>query len=272
MMIDVDTALLARLRELLSEPLSQLDLAQLGKHNVAYSRHYAGQRFERFVKDEWPYYRHVLRWYRANVPKGSSVLEIGMFIPVIPIALSLEGYRVTTIEKLSLYGDALAPMVRLVEAHGVSFQNADVVNDALSLPTFDCVNLLAVVEHLLGSPKKLLGKIHSFLNAQGKFIFVVPNQARLARRLALFLRGESVQPRFEDYFDSEYPFEGHHREYTQSEVRHALNATGYRIEILEGIRYPGKTGVASLLAASACRLLPSSFQQVHFAVARLGRF
>lgn len=262
------TAELARLRSVLEEPLRALDLVRLGEHNRSYSRSYADERFESFIQAEWPYYSRVLDWYRRNIPKGAAVLEIGTFIPVIPLLLTWEGYRVKTVEKLALYGDALNPMVGLLRAQGVDFCDADIMDPAFQPGQFDTVNLLAVVEHLLGSPKQLLLRIHGMLRPDGVIVFAVPNQARLVRRLGLFFGGISVQPDYADYFESTYPFSGHHREYTAAEVVHALKQTGFQISAFGSVRYPPSGGVAKRAITTVGNLLPASFHQTIFAVGR----
>ncbi len=259
---------LARLQEVLEGPLQSLDLNHLGAHNRSYQGAYAKQRFQKFVEAEWPYYSRVLNWYRANVPKGAAVLEIGTFIPVIPLLLTWEGYRVTTVEKLSLYGPALDPMINLLRAQDIDFRDADIMDPAFNPGAFDTVNLLAVVEHLLGSPKQLLLRIHGMVKPGGYLVFAVPNQARLIRRLGLFFAGLSVQPNFDDYFESEYPFSGHHREYTFNEARHAIHRTGFELTEIGSVRYPRAGGLIQQVTTVIGNMLPCTFHQMIFAVGR----
>ncbi|MBI1747969.1 MAG: hypothetical protein HYR55_15485 [Acidobacteria bacterium] len=206
-----DSIIIEKLRHALEKPLSRLDLDDLGKYNRSYTARYAVDRFDHFVLAEWPYYRAVLNWYRSHIPKGATVLDVGMFVPVMPLLLSWEGYHVTSIEKLALYGHSLSGMVSLVADHQVHFVDADLLFDSVSLPLFDAINLLGVVEHLLGSPRELLVRLRNLLNPRGYFLFAVPNQAWLVRRLGLLFAGVSVQPDFAEYFESSYPFSGHNR-------------------------------------------------------------
>jgi 2-polyprenyl-3-methyl-5-hydroxy-6-metoxy-1,4-benzoquinol methylase len=259
---------LQRIRAALEGPLQSLDLARVAAHNLSYSRRYAAHRFKLFVQDEWPYYARVLQWYREHVPKGSSVLDIGTFIPVVPLLLSWEGYCVTTVEKVSLYDGALESMEQIMRQHGVDFHNADIMDEEFNPGTFDTINLLAVVEHLLGSPRELLVRIYSMLRPSGAMVFAVPNQARLIRRLGLFFGGISVQPDYADYFESKYPFEGHHREYTKAEVHYALTNAGFRIEELSSVRYPPEGGLGKWTISLVANVLPATFHQVLFAIAR----
>lgn len=259
---------LAAIRALLQGPLAGLDMERLGAHNRSYARGYAAQRFERFVQDEWPYYARVLSWYRDHVPRGTRVLEIGTFIPVMALLLKRDGYAVSTVEKLSLYGDALHPMIEVLRQQGVDFIDADIMDPGFDPGRFGAVNLLAVVEHLLGSPKELLLRIRTMLEPGGAFVFAVPNQARFVRRLGLMFGGISVHPPFEDYFESSYPFSGHHREYTASEVRFALTRAGFRIEHLGSVRYPPTGSLGRRAITAVGNLLPMTFHQMLFAVGR----
>lgn len=257
-----------RVRSVLEGPLGRLNLDRLGAYNRSYARAYSNHRFESFVQAEWPYYSKVLEWYRANILPGSSVLEIGAFIPVIPLLLSWEGYRVTTVERLDLYGDALDPMLNILRQNEVTFLDADIMDTGFDLGIFDTINLLAVVEHLLGSPKNLLLRIYTMLRPGGALVFVVPNQARFARRLGLFFFGMSVHGDYEDYFESEYPYGGHHREYTMPEVVFALTHTGFRIEQLSSVRYPPSGDNIRRIVCGLANLLPSTFHQAFFAIGR----
>lgn len=260
--------LLPRLRSVLEPALCEVKLDRLAAHNRAYAMLYQRDRFEHFVVLEWPYYRWVLDWYSKNVPAGASVLEIGMFVPVVPLLLAWAGYRVSAVEKLSLVGNAIGPLIRVAEENGVRFLDDDVMSRDFRPGRFDVVNLLCVVEHLPGSPKRLLLRIREMLVADGRLVFVVPNQARLVRRLGLFLGGLSVQPRFDLYFESEYPFSGHHREYTRDEVQFALRAAGYAMDELGSVRYPPRGSLPARVVTMIGNLLPATFHQCIRAVAR----
>lgn len=134
---------------------------------------------------------------------------------------------------------------------------------------YDVVNLLCVVEHLLGSPKCLMKRIKSMLEPEGVLLFCVPNQARLLRRMAFFFGGISVHPDYGDYFHSEYPFSGHNREYTYKEVIYALNEAGFRINELGSIKYPPNGSPVKRIVGSIANLLPSSFHQLIFVSAKV---
>lgn len=256
-----------RLRETLEDGLYRLDLERLGKYNRAYTKFYSAKRFESFILTEWPYYKVVVDYYKRYIPAHSSVLEIGTFIPVLPLLLSWEGYKVTTIENLFFYGNALDPMLQILKENNIEFIDADILEFDFK-EKFSSINLLAVVEHLLGSPKNLLVKLRYQLEKGGNLLFAVPNQARLVRRIGLMFAGISVQPDFRCYFHSAYPFEGHHREYTMSEMAYALEESGYQIIYKTGIKYPPSGGFFKKSVTALGNLLPPTFHQMLFAVAQ----
>lgn len=262
------SAFLGRLRATLQPVLDRLDFKALARHNYAYWRVYATRPFYWLVEVEWPYYWRVFTWYQNNVAPGSRVLEIGTFVPVVPLLLSWEGYDVTTIERVDLYGEAFSPLVDVVSATGSRFIDGDVLTYDFGSGTFDAVNLLAVLEHLHGSPRELLTRIKHWLRPGGALVLVVPNQARLAKRLGLFLLGRSVHPPFCDYFNSAYPFSGHHREYTFAEVRYALENSGYQVQELSSVRYPPRGDALRASVEFVANLLPRTFHHAIFAIGR----
>jgi SAM-dependent methyltransferase len=262
-----DTEVLERLRDVLSGPLSRLDFESLSRFNRGYAR-YAEDPFSCFVRDEWPYYRRVLQWYRESVPAGARVLEVGMFIPVVPLLLTWAGYRVTTVERLDFYGGALDELVGMLRGVGVEVADQDVIADPLECGGYDVVNLLAVVEHLSGSPRVLLERLRDAMKPGGSLVFAVPNHAALHHRLNLFLRGASVHPSFVAYYDSEYPFTGHHREYTHDEMVYALRRAGLQVVETGSIQYPPRGTLASRAISVVAALLPATFHTALFAVAQ----
>jgi len=255
---------LAKLEQVLTPYLDSLDLQKLSKHNKSYL-HYNEDRFARFVRDEWPYHCRIYEWYKANAKPGSHILEVGCFIPVIPLLLTWEGFKVTTIEKLSLYDGALDGLEKILQENQVDFINDDILEYDFK-DKYDYVNLLAVVEHLNGSPQVLLAKLQKLVaDSQGKFLFVVPNHARLANRLKLLL-GASAHPSFADYWESAYPFTGHNREYTFAESKYALERSGFKLEDMRGINYQAGLSMKGLLNGVS-HILPNTFSHAVFAVA-----
>ena len=108
----------------------------------------------------------------------------------------------------------------------VSAQPLPFANDS-----FDFVAYTDVIEHHAFSPRRVLAEIHRVLAPRGHLVLATPNHASIYNRIKLF-GGGNVNDEFDYFFnttaDAEvYP--GHHREYTRSEIRAALEQTNFRV-------------------------------------------
>jgi SAM-dependent methyltransferase len=83
-----------------------------------------------------------------------------------------------------------------------------------------------VVEHIPHTPRPLLESIDRLLAPGGVLVMDTPNLAYLYNRLKLS-RGESIMAPLRSQYYTELPFEGHHREYTEDEVRWMLEQLGH---------------------------------------------
>lgn len=253
----------------LTPALRVLDYDAIGHGNRAYAIAYKRTPFARFVADEWPCYRKTLEFVLTTIPRGACVLDVGMFVPVMPLLLTRHGYSVTTVDRPELFqSTGLKPLIDVARKHAVEFLAGDFNREGAfaHLERFDGAMILNVFEHLLGSPHPMLKNARALLHDSAPLVVSVPNQARLIRRLGL-LFGISVLPDFEEYFASSYPFEGHHREYTRAEVFYALTQSGFWVERFESIRYYPK-GAARCVVSVFANILPRSFHQGIWAVAR----
>ena len=211
--------------------LKSLNFAKISKHNHGYLR-YARDPVKFFIDVEVIRYLHTVNFIYLSYPKSTWILDIGFFIPVVPLGLSKLGFRVSSVEKLSYYNGALDEIISFIaEKYGVRILDFDPLVDNIAdlKHQFDVVLLLAILEHLNGSPNYLLEKTKSIVKPNGCIIVEVPNIASLIKRLALLLKGESPCPRFEDYYHSEYPFTGHNREYTINELKYTLDQAGFDV-------------------------------------------
>lgn len=105
-------------------------------------------------------------------------------------------------------------------------------NDFKGLGRFDVILLMAVVEHLNGSPEGLLGKIRNIIKPNGFIYLDVPNIAEFTKRIML-LTGRSPLPAYRAFYESDYPFMGHNREMTIAEVSYMLDRSGFAVEMLK---------------------------------------
>ena len=253
--------------------LDALDLDLIARHNRNYLD-YEGRRIDAFVHAESRRYLHTARLIASTVAPGGAILDVGCFIPVLPLMLRRLGFEVSVAEKFSLYENALEGVASLVQKCGIRVVDADLVlgnTPDLSGTTFDAVLALALIEHLNGSPRKLLANCRALLKpeeSKARLFLEVPNITSLNRRLRLLLGRSPFQP-IKGYYESEYPFSGHNHEYTKEEVRYVLEASGFKIQSLDCRMYsdPKLYTWKGKLVVWASSLLPQSFREVVFAVA-----
>ena len=216
--------------------LDSINVADLARHNAGYKQ-YDVDRQKTFVENEKGRFLKAIAWLNECTP-NRQVCDFGCFIPYLPVALSRLGYRVKIVDKYSLYGPAFKDSIqRLAESCGMEVFDCDILQDDFTpLGRNDVALLMAVVEHLNGTPSKLMKAVHHTIKGNGKLIFEVPNIASLSRRIRLLL-GRSPLPDYVTYYSSTYPFMGHNREMTVSEVRYLLEHTGFSIDRIDCYDY-----------------------------------
>lgn len=245
--------------------LEAVDIADLVVHNAGYAA-YANDRHGSFVEAEMGRFVRAVKWILAAQPTG-RVLDLGTFIPVVPLALARLGYDVTIVERFGLYGPSFErELTSLANREALRVVDMDLSTEPLQ-GSFEVVLLMAVLEHLNGSPIELMRRIRGIV--EGVLVVDVPNIAELGQRLR-FLLGRSPLPDYATYLASGYPFSGHNREMTSSEVRHLLTETGFRAERLEVYDYIPSERLTSRgrWLRRAKRLLPADVGEVITALAR----
>jgi hypothetical protein len=216
-------------REEISPYLEKLEIENLSQHNKGYMR-YVGNPVRDFIDKELLRHLKTVDFVDKTLPRGADIMDIGFFIPIVPIALSKLGFRVSAIEKLDYYGDSLRELILLAtESYGITIHNLDILNDELRLERYSAVLLLAILEHLNGTPRLLLERAKRMADRDGYIVIDVPNAASLSRRLLFLFRGIPPYAPFSDYFHSDYPFAGHNREYTITDLKYALAQAGLEI-------------------------------------------
>lgn len=220
--------------------LAAIDIEDLSRHNVGYKR-YGEDPFFHFVEMEKKRWKKTCELITSRVRAGGTICDLGCFIPYLPVMLALSGYRVKMVDKYSVLGKKTKDAIfRLGKRYRIEVNDLDILaDDFRPLGSNDAVLLMAVVEHLNGSPKRLLEKIKTILSVNGRFFFEVPNIAELGKRIR-FMLGDSPLADYENYFDSEYPFMGHNREMTSAEVQYMLKTSGFKIEHIECYDYAAK--------------------------------
>jgi hypothetical protein len=234
-------ALLADVDRTIRPLVEGLEVRDLSGHNAGCLA-YDTDKFAWFVGAERGRYRRAIERITER-RRGGAVVDLGTFVPYLPVALARLGYRVRIVERFGLYAPAIQSAVHaLAEQEGIETFDRDILTDDLAdIGPADVVMLLAVVEHLNGSPRGLMTKVEGLLGG-GFLLFEVPNIADLAKRLSLMI-GRSPLPAYPLYLDSAYPFMGHNREMTVGEVRHLMAATGFTVERLDCYDYVPFDGI-----------------------------
>jgi 2-polyprenyl-3-methyl-5-hydroxy-6-metoxy-1,4-benzoquinol methylase len=236
----------------LSPLLKKLDFRVFSRYNIGYLK-YQQDPVAYFIDAEIERFLHTANYINAVYPKYTKILDIGIFIPILPITLAKLGYQVEAIEKLALYENSLDPILEYVQnTYKVQIHDIDIISGDISKlnSLFDIVLLMAILEHLNGSPKRLLERCKEILKPSGNLFVEVPNIANISKRISFFLKGKSPFPEYSDYFLSEYPFEGHNREYTFRELEYALSMTGFEIrhvEYLNSKLFPGSKSLSHII-------------------------
>jgi SAM-dependent methyltransferase len=174
----------------------------------------------------------------AGATGGLSTLEVGGFMAAFPLALARMGARAALSEKYGYYYGAFDELRGYVADQGVEVWDLDLTEPVGPLPRerFDLITALAILEHLPHSPRVMLEQCRDLLAPTGRLVIEVPNIAYWPRRLGM-LQGVSPLPPIADVFHAEIPFTGHHREYTESELRAVLGWSGMLVDDLTTYNY-----------------------------------
>jgi hypothetical protein len=262
---------MAESRAELSPFLERLDLDKLAKHNKGYLS-YAKDPIGLFIDAESHTHTRVVDYLYKNLPAKATILDIGFFIPIVPITLSKLGFQVCSIENLAFYDRALDDIISYVsKSYRIDVLDIDIVNDDIGEDDrFDAVILSAILEHLNGTPKTIITRAQALGKENANYLFAVPNVAAIGKRISLLLKGSPPFPPISDYYHSAYPFTGHNREYTISDLKYILTQSGFEILHLETYNRPIKSGVPIKvwLLNILARIGPESFQESILAVSR----
>lgn len=225
--------------------LDSIDMDEISRHNVGYFR-YAEDKFRYFVQVEKRRFLKALDWITAERSNG-TVCDLGCFVPYLPLALAKLGYEAKIVDKYGLYGPIFRNAIaKFADSHSIALHDLDILQDDFAaLGENDIVLLMAVVEHLNGTPRDLMSKIRTITRLNGFLVFEVPNMVEFVKRVR-FLLGKSPLPDYEAYLKSAYPFTGHNREMTISEVVHLLERSGFAIDMIECYDYDPQVELTSI--------------------------
>ncbi|WP_371423153.1 class I SAM-dependent methyltransferase [Tardiphaga sp.] len=171
---------------------------------------------------------HAIQMLRDLGIRGGRVLEIGSLFGTFATPLNRLGYEVTAVDRYGSYDDAMAGHTAHMRSVGVNVIETTRENESETigdLGAYDAVLCMAVIEHVPHTPRPLLEMLVSHVRPGGALLIDTPNVARYWNRKRLS-SGLSVHQDIDLQFNSQIPFEGHHREYTGDELIWMLEQVG----------------------------------------------
>jgi len=155
-----------------------------------------------------------------------KVLDVGTTLGILPLTLQSMGIGACACDhpRFGIYGD-------WIEKEGVPYTSFDLTGGELPYATasFDVVTFKQVIEHLPFSAKPTLRSFYRILRPGGLLLLSTPNIVRLSSVFRLLWR-KSVHSPLEHFFESEFPFTGHFREYTMEEIKRMVVWSGFDVE------------------------------------------
>jgi SAM-dependent methyltransferase len=148
------------------------------------------------------------------------------------------GFSVDAVDQYRAYAHAFDGPRRVLADAGVRVLDFDDLGYALTSldARYDVVLCMGVIEHIPSSPRPLLETLDRVLAAGGVLVIDTPNLVHLYNRQK-FARGETVLADIQAQYETELPFEGHHREYTIPELVWLLRRIGHERISVEAFNY-----------------------------------
>jgi len=145
-----------------------------------------------------------------NIPKRSTILDVGAYPFIITNNLRQQGHVVETISSKVV---------------------CDIEKDNFQYKTnkFDYVLFNSVIEHLGYDPIHTLKEINRVLKLDGELILTTPNLYYLPTILKFFLGCGLVSPK-QIFTNKEKGYLGHIKEYSMYELIEMLEYTGFKIK------------------------------------------
>jgi 2-polyprenyl-3-methyl-5-hydroxy-6-metoxy-1,4-benzoquinol methylase len=244
------------------------DFDELARHSPGLK----GFRWDDYIRLSIIRMVRVARALRAHVRPGDRVLDLGSYFGNFALMARKLGFAVDAMDSYDRYAPALSRERQHLVRQGIHVLDTSGTEQPLAqrTETYAAALCLGVVEHIPHTPRELLKALHGALKPGGILVVDTPNLAYVYRREALF-RGESVYPPLASQFDTELPFEGHHREFTQEELRYMLGRTGFEVIDFDVFNY-SIYGVSEISGDDARRFLEmereADKREVLFAVGR----
>ena len=175
---------------------------------------------------------------RFGISSG-RMLDLGSYFGNFALMFQRNGFKVDALDSYQVFEQTLGGVMRLLGDNGVSLLDMAAVGDdmkGIASGVYDVVACMSVIEHIPHTPRLFLEAIDRVLKPGGYLLLDTPNAAYLYNRQKL-ARGESVWCPLPYQFETALPFEGHHREYTQSELTWMLKRTGLEVLDSDALNY-----------------------------------
>jgi lipopolysaccharide transport system ATP-binding protein len=182
---------------------------------------------------------HTHRALQMNGLSAGKVLDLGSYLGNFALTLQTLDYEVDAVDSYGKYGPSLAPIVGLLKEAGVGVLDFDHIGyslEGIAPESYDAVLLMGVIEHIPHTPKGLLIAVDRVLRPGGILILDTPNLAYEYKRASLSC-GNPINCPIQSQFETEIPFEGHHREYLTEEVVWMLKRISHEVLSVDHFNY-----------------------------------
>ena len=177
-----------------------------------------------------------LKFITRHIPRQRTILDVGCWIGVMPVALKLLGYNVVGIDKYLFRSDVtssfyfgpddLNKLKSVWKKYGLEILPKDILQDDLDCQ-YDAIATHDVIEHQR-LPKLFLDRIDAHLKPGGTLVLSTPNITNLLNRFRV-LFGRAPMGNIEEWYREGENFTGHVREYTRDELSAMLRWSGFEI-------------------------------------------
>ena len=160
--------------------------------------------------------------------RSGTIVEVGSLFGSFALPLARLGFKVTAIDRYSIFRGAFDAYIDLLRNEGVNVVSTTREDGELvlaSMGQFDCVLAMAVIEHIPHTPRLFLQSLKHAARPSGIIALDTPNLARYWNRVYLN-QGRTIFQPIEYQYHSSIPFEGHHREYVAAEMIWILEQIG----------------------------------------------